>query len=314
MSDKCLLAVDLGASSGRVLAGHFDGERVRLEEVRRFGNGPVEVVGTLHWDLLSQWSEVTAGLAEARQRFGDRVASVGVDTWGVDFALLGRNDTLLGNPVHYRDGRTDGILDYAFETVSRADIFAATGLQFMPFNTLFQLVAMRRVGSPLLDAAESLLMMPDVFHWLLSGVKSNEYTNATTTQFFDARRRTWATELLERFDLPTHICGQVVEPGTTLGTLRSPVAELTGLQDVAVVAPGSHDTASAVLAVPADMASDDWCYISSGTWSLMGAEVAEPVLTDRCRELNFTNEGGVAGTIRLLKNIGGLWLLQECRR
>jgi rhamnulokinase len=315
MSEKCLLAVDMGASSGRVVAGHFDGERLRLEEVHRFENGPVEVVGTLHWDLLAQWTKITDGLRAAREQCGDRIVSVGVDTWGVDFVLLGRDDTLLGNPVHYRDSRTDGILDFAFETVSRADIFAATGLQFLPFNTLFQLLAMRRQGSPLLDLAESMLMMSDAFHWLLSGEKSNEYTNATTTQFFDPSSRCWATGLLEQFNLPTAICGPIVQPGTPLGPLRSAVAESTGLKDVSVVAPGSHDTASAVLAVPADTNREgDWCYISSGTWSLLGAEVPQPVVSDRCRQLNFTNEGGVAGTVRLLKNIGGLWLLQECRR
>ncbi|MBL9125895.1 MAG: rhamnulokinase [Planctomycetaceae bacterium] len=317
MADESYLAVDLGASSGRVLAGHFDGQRLRFDEISRFGNGPVRVGRSRYWDVLAQWSAILAGLREARQRIPRGVRSLGVDTWGVDFGLLGRGDELLGNPYHYRDSRTDGIIEKAFERVSQEEIFAETGLQFMPFNTLFQLLAMRLTDSPLLDAAESLLLMPDLFHWMLTGVKANELTNATTTQFFNPATRDWSRTLLTRFDLPTRLLGPLIEPGTDLGPLLPVVIEETGLRGVRAVAAGTHDTASAVVAVPTESpvsASPDWCYISSGTWSLMGVELPGPLVTPECLARNYTNEGGVGGTTRLLKNIAGLWLVQECRR
>lgn len=313
---QVFLAVDLGASSGRVVAGEFAGKRLALEEVSRFENGGVLANDHLYWDLLNLWSHIKEGLRAACVRYGERVVSVGVDTWGVDFGLLNAKDELLSNPMHYRDRRTEGIFDQAFRVVPRQEIFAHTGLQFMPFNTLFQLFAMRRDGSPLLDAAQSLLMMPDLFHWLLSGEKSNEYTDATTTQFFNPQKNNWAFPLLERFDIPQRLFGPVTPPGTRLGPVRASVANEIGCARVQVVLPGTHDTASAVMSVPASSIpgqKPDWCYISSGTWSLMGIEVPAPVVNDRCRELNFTNEGGVGGTIRLLKNIAGLWLVQQCR-
>jgi len=312
---QVFLAVDLGASSGRVVAGAFSGKRLALEEVSRFGNGGVLANDRLYWDLLSLWSSIKDGLRAAGTKYGERIVSVGVDTWGVDFGLLDAQGELLGNPVHYRDRRTEGILDDAFQVVPRDQIFAQTGLQFMQFNTLYQLYAMRRAKSPILDAARSLLMMPDLFHWLLSGEKSNEYTDATTTQFFNPQQNDWARPLLERFDLPQHLLGPVTAPGTRLGPLRAAVAAEVGA-NMQVVLPGTHDTASAVMSVPAASKpgeKPDWCYISSGTWSLMGLEVPAPIVNDRCRQLNFTNEGGVGGTIRLLKNIAGLWLVQQCR-
>lgn len=315
MASQLLAAVDLGASSGRTVVGGFDGQRLTLEEVHRFDNGPVRVGHSLHWDVLRQWTSVQEGLRAAAQL--GRIASVGVDTWGVDFGLLGPGDELLANPYHYRDARTDGVLERAFRRVPREEIFAATGLQFLPFNTLFQLIALQELGSATLAAARSLLLMPDLFHWLLSGVKGNELTNATTTQFYDPQACGWAQALLERFDLPTAMLGEILPPGARLGPLRPEVAAQTGLADAQVVLPGTHDTASAVLAAPAAGpfgAAPDWCYLSSGTWSLLGAELPEPVVTPRCCELNFTNEGGVGGTTRLLKNITGLWLVQECRR
>jgi rhamnulokinase len=317
MTQTVFLAIDMGASSGRHVAGLFDGNRLTLEEVHRFENGPISAAGHLYWDLLRQWDNVGQGLRAAAANYAGRIRSVGVDTWGVDFGLLGRGDELLGNPYNYRDARTDGMLERACSIVPRAEIFNQTGLQFMQINTLYQLLAMKLGRSPLLDAAESLLMIPDLFHWLLTGVKANEFTDATTTQFFDPRRRGWATDLLNRFELPTHILGNIVSPGDTLGPLRTSVADATGLQGVQVVVPGTHDTASAVMAVPAASrpgAKPDWCYISSGTWSLMGVEMPEPVVTPKCLEFNFTNEGGVGGSTRLLKNICGLWLVQECRR
>lgn len=314
---KVYLAVDLGASSGRVVAGLFDGQRLQLEDVHRFENGGVHLAGRMYWDLLAQWQHIQDGLRQSASQFGGQIASVGVDTWGVDFGLLGRDDELLGNPYHYRDSRTAGIFDRAFPMVSREEIFAETGLQFMEFNTLFQLLAMRLQQSPLLDVAESLLMMPDLFHWLLTGEKANEFTDVSTSQLYNPTTKSWSRSLIERFDLPPGIFGDIVPPGTKLGPLRSAVAERTGLQDVEVVLPGTHDTASAVMAVPAASvagAQPDWCYISSGTWSLMGVETPEPIINDRCRELNFTNEGGVGDTVRVLKNIAGLWLVQQCRQ
>ncbi|MGD9719996.1 MAG: rhamnulokinase family protein [Pirellulales bacterium] len=317
MAQRAYLAIDMGASSGRHLAGLFDGQRLDLAELYRFENVPVAAAQHLYWDLLAQWRHVMQGLRAASSRLGRQIASIGVDTWGVDFALVGRGDELLGNPVHYRDLRTDGLLERAFQIVPREQIFEHTGLQFMQFNTLYQLWAMRLAGSPLLDCAERLLMIPDLFHWLLTGQPSNEVTNATTTQFYDPRQRTWSRELLAKFDLPEQVLGDLVSPGTSLGPLRRQVAEATGLSEARVVLPGTHDTASAVAAVPtASPPSErpDWCYISSGTWSLMGAEVPRPVINAQCLALNFTNEGGVGGTTRLLKNIAGLWLVQECRR
>lgn len=319
MSDhaKVYLAVDLGASSGRVVAGLFDGRRLQLEDVYRFDNGGVLAGDRLYWDLLAQWTHVWQGLRAAAGKYGGGVASIGVDTWGVDFGLLGRNDELLGNPCHYRDRRTVGMMDKAFSIVPREEIFAETGLQFMELNTLYQLLAMKLQDSPLLEMAESFLMMPDLFHWLLTGQKVNEFTDASTTQFYNPLTKTWSAALFERFGLPTQILGPIVQPGTRLGGLRPAVAEQTGLRGAQVVLPGTHDTASAVMAVPArGQPSDkpDWCYISSGTWSLMGVETPSPVINRQCSAFNFTNEGGVGGTTRLLKNIAGLWVLQECRR
>ncbi len=316
MSNTAFLAVDLGASSGRHVAGLFDGGKLALHEVHRFQNGPVAAQGNLHWDLLQQWTHITNGLRAAHAQ-NLPVRSVGVDTWGVDFGLLDRNDQLLGNPFHYRDARTNGLLERAFEVAGRDEIFAHSGLQFMQFNTLYQLWAMKLAGSPQLEIARSLLMMPDLFHWLLTGVKANEYTDATTTQFFDPQKNAWSSELLGKFGVPTQILQPIVQPGTRLGPLLPNVAEACGLTGVDVVVPGTHDTASAVMAVPAASQPGEkpnWCYISSGTWSLMGVEMPRPVVNAKCQSLNFTNEGGVGNTTRLLKNIGGLWLVQECRR
>lgn len=317
MADKAYLAVDMGASSGRHVVGRFDGQTLQLEELYRFDNGPVDVAGSLHWDLLGQWSHVMAGLRAAGARYGGQISGIGVDTWGVDFGLLGKDDVLLGNPSHYRDSRTNGMLEKAFSIVPREEIFRHSGLQFMQLNTLYQLLAMKLAKSPLLDMAQTMLLMPDLFHWLLTGQKYNEFTDATTTQFYNPVQGGWATELLEKFDLPTGILGPIAQPGTNLGVLRPHIAADTGLSRANVILPGTHDTASAVMAVPAASrpgARPDWCYISLGTWALMGVESPEPVVNDQVLRLNFTNEGGVGNTIRLLKNITGLWLIQECRR
>ena len=314
---RVYLAVDLGASSGRVVAGVFDRRRLELTELYRFENGPTSVDQRMYWDLLRQWTEIQQGLRAAASRYPGQVRSIGVDTWGVDFGLLGRGDELLGNPRHYRDARTRGMLERAFAIVPREEIFRQTGLQFMELNTLYQLLAMRLEQSPLLESAESLLMIPDLFHWMLTGVRANEFSNATTTQFYNPTSGCWATDLLDQLQIPTHMLGDIVAPGTSLGPLLRTVSEAVGLREVEVIVPGTHDTASAVMAVPAGAtpsSQPNWCYISSGTWSLMGIETTTPVINDLCRSLNFTNEGGVGQTIRLLKNIAGLWIVQECRR
>ena len=314
---KIYTAIDLGASSGRHIAGLFDGARLDLAETYRFGNAAVPMAGHLYWDLPHLWQQIGLGLRKTAEAYPGQIATIGVDTWGVDFGLLGRGDELLGNPYHYRDTRTNGMLEAALARVPREQIFAATGIQFMQINTLYQLLAMRLANSPLLAEAKTFLMMADLFNWLLTGEKLNERTNATTTQAFDPRTADWAWDLLSQLEIPTEMFCPIVEPGTKLGRLRRRCAAEWGLAATEVVVPGTHDTASAVVSVPAAQQSGDrpnWCYISSGTWSLMGVEISHPVLDDRCRELNFTNEGGVGGTTRLLKNIAGLWLVQECRR
>jgi rhamnulokinase len=315
MAEKCFLAVDLGAESGRVVAGLFDGSRLRLEEIHRFANGAVPIAGTLRWDVLRLWSEIQSGLARAAHSFGNNAISVGVDTWGVDYVLLSRGNEMLGQPYHYRDPRTAGVMQRSFSRVPRQEIFAATGLQFMPINTLYQLIAMRESQPQLFAQAERFLMMPDLFHWLLCGAQVVEFTNATTSQCLDATTRDWAHDMLRKFEIPAGILPQVVAPGTKLGKLRGDVAERCRLPRLEVVAPATHDTGSAVAAVPTEQTGTaKWAYISSGTWSLMGLELPQPVLTLRALALNVTNEGGIDGTYRLLKNIMGLWLVQECRR
>jgi rhamnulokinase len=325
MKQKAYLAVDLGASNGRILAGLFDGGRLELEEIHRFSNVPVVVNGRSYWRTFELWGQILAGLRLAARRFGDDVESVGVDAWGVDFGLLDRGGGLLAAPATYRDVRTRGMMDLAFDVVARADIFAATGVQFMGLNTLYQLLAVKRSGSPPLDRAARLLMMPDLFHWMLSGEQANELTIASTTQLFDPRMSAWSEKLIDAFEFPRDIFGPIAQPGTTLGRLTADVAQETGLHRAHVVLPGSHDTASAVLAVPAasgaptSAARDgspapEWCYVSSGTWSLMGVELRAPMITEQVFACNFTNESGVGGATRLLKNIPGMWLLQECQR
>jgi rhamnulokinase len=311
MSAKKLLAFDLGAESGRGVLGRFDGQKLSLEVVHRFPTGGVRTLDTLHWDVLRFYSEMLTALRKcAAEHCG--IDSLGVDTWGVDFALLGRGDVLLGNPRHYRDPHTETIMDAAFARVPRGEVFRQTGIQFMRFNTLFQLLALQRDRSPLLDVAETLLMIPDLFHFFFTGAKVNELTDASTTQMLDPQTRDWAQGLLRSFGLPTNILGALVPPGRVLGPLRPSVMQETNLGPVPVVAPASHDTAAAVAAVPAR--GQSWAYISSGTWSLMGVELPAPLVNEKASQFNFTNEGGVDSTIRLLKNVMGLWLVQECRR
>jgi rhamnulokinase len=306
-----ILAFDLGAESGRALIGSFDGARVGLDVVHRFPNGGVQTLGRLHWDVLRLYGEMVAGLRRAHAEHGP-LASLGVDTWGVDFALVGRDGAILGNPRHYRDPHTESIMDAAFARVPREEIFRQTGIQFMRFNSLFQLLAMQRDRSPALEMAESLLFIPDLLHYWFTGVKANEYTDASTSQLIQPGSRTWALDLVRSFGLPERILGPLVQPGTTLGPLHSSVVADAGVPAMPVIVPATHDTASAVAAVPSR--GESWAYISSGTWSLMGAETRAPLTDERALAVNFTNEGGIDGTIRLLKNVMGLWLVQECRR
>ena len=301
------LAVDLGAESGRVVLGRFDGGRVSLEEVHRFPNRTVSLPDGLHWDVLRILCEIKDGLAKAARE--THVEGVGVDSWGVDFGLLDGEGALLSNPYHHRDPRTEGMMDEAFGLVPREEIYETTGIQFLPINTIYQLLAMR--GSPLLGIAETLLLIPDLINYWLTGERACEYTNATTTQLIGLETGGWSRELLNRLDLPSLLLAPIVSPGTELGPLLPEVAEEVGTGSP-VFAVASHDTASAVVAVPAE--SDDFAYISSGTWSLVGVETRGPVVTPEAIGANFTNEGGFGGRTRFLKNVMGLWLLQECRR
>jgi len=315
MFSQCYLGVDLGAESGRVMAGLFDGAKIELIESHRFPNVPVTIHGSIRWDVLRLWSEIQNGLSQAQSQFGQSIRSLGVDTWGVDYVLLSKTGEMLGQPFHYRDSRTDGMMEHAFARVPRAEIFSNTGLQFLPFNTLYQLLAMQNRTPELMNLADTILLMPDFFHWCLCGSRVVESTNATTSQCFHPQENDWAWEMLRKFDLPTNMFPEVVPPGTNLGHLRKDVAESSGLGRIPVVAPATHDTGSAVVAVPTrNTGSPNWAYISSGTWSLIGAEVTKPILTTRASQWNFTNEGGVDGTYRLLKNVMGLWLVQQCKK
>jgi rhamnulokinase len=292
-----VIAVDIGADSGRVMRVWLENGRFQSEEVHRFPNIPVSVRGTLYWDILRLWHEVTAGIDKA----AEGAASLGLNTWGVDFALLDEDDRLLGNPVHYRDSRTNGAMEWVFERVPRRTIFERTGIQFLQLNTLFQLASLVRDQSSLLDTAATFLMMPDLFNYWFTGVKACEFTDATTTQAYNPRTHGWDWETLEAVGIPAQIFPQIVPPGTRLG-------EYNGIP---VILPACHDTGSAVAGVP--LSSKDAAYVSSGTWSLIGLELPQAVINDAAYEANLTNEGGVYGTFRFLKNVAGLWLAQQCR-
>jgi rhamnulokinase len=292
-----VIAVDLGAESGRVAVVSFDGARFTLDEVHRFPNTPVTVRGTLHWDVLRLWHEIAVGIEKGREG----AIGVGVATWGVDYALLDPHGALIANPVHYRDGRTEGMMDWVFARVPRREVFERTGIQFIVLNTLYQLASARVRTPSQLDRAHTLLMMPDLFNYWMTGEMVCEFTDATTTQFYNPRLGDWDRELLDRLSLPTHILPPIVQPGTRIGTYHG----------LSVVAPACHDTGSAVVAVPAT--TSDFAYLSSGTWSLLGLELPHAVISDESYAANVTNEGGAENTFRLLQNIMGLWLAQQCR-
>jgi rhamnulokinase len=307
-----LAAVDIGAQSGRVVVGRLGGGRLTVAEVHRFPNVPVRVQGTLYWDVLRLFDGVLEGLRAAARETGGHVDSIGVDTWAIDFALLDGAGRLLQNPVHHRDARSERGMELALTRIAPRELYERTGIQLMPINTVFQLAALAAEHAPTLEAAETLLLIPDLLHHWLCGAVACEFTNATTTACLDPRTRDWATDVLERLAIPARLLPAVVPPGTALGPLREDVAEETRLHGTTVVAPATHDTGSAVAAVP--FRHPGAAYVSAGTWSLVGLEVAKPLVDDRTFAANLTNEGGVAGTFRVLRNVTGLWLLHECRR
>ncbi|MGH9608501.1 MAG: rhamnulokinase [Bryobacteraceae bacterium] len=307
------LALDLGAESGRAMLAHIDGLKVEISELHRFKNTAVQLPTGLYWDTLHLFQEICQGIRVAARQV-DRLDGIGIDTWGVDFGLLDEAGELLENPRHYRDHRTYGAPEEVFTTVPRAEIFRHTGIQFMNINSLYQLYALQRDSPRLLDLASKLLFMPDLFNHFLTGSFVSERTIASTSQFYDPRRKRFATDMLRRLGIHASFLPELIDPGMELGPVLPYVSDLCALrQDTPVYTTGSHDTASAVAAVPASP-NENWCYISSGTWSLMGMEVDEPIIDDDSLAANFTNESGVAGKIRFLKNIPGLWLLEECRR
>jgi len=308
LQQKPFLAFDLGAESGRAVLGSIHAGIINIREVHRFPNEPVEYGSALHWDAPRLWFEMRRSLSS----LGEVVlGGIGVDAWGVDYALLGERGELLQNPYHYRDKRTDGLMETVFDKVSKQEIYRKTGIQFMQINTLFQLLATKRDTPGLLKAARTLVTIPDLFHYWLTGKAVCEFTNATTTQMVDPRTRTWARGLMEKLGLPSGLPANIVEPGTVVGTLSENLAPHPTLKGTAVIAPASHDTGSAVAAVAARSGT---AFLSSGTWSLVGTELDSPLITSETLRLNFTNEGGVCGTTRFLKNVMGLWMLQCCRQ
>ena len=304
---KSYLAFDFGAESGRAVLAHLQSGILTTREVHRFRNEPVEYGGSLHWDAPRLWSEVRKALACVEPM---ELAGIGVDAWGVDYALLGERGELLQNPYHYRDARTDGVMEEVFRSVPKEDIYGATGIQFMPINTLYQLIAAKRDTPGIVAAARQMLTIPDLFNFWLTGNAVCEFTNATTTQMVDPLRRTWATDLMKKLDLRVDLGAAIVEPGTVIGNLRPSLVQKISAAPIPVIAPACHDTGSAVAAITA---RDGTAFISSGTWSLIGTELDAPIVTPQALKLNFTNEGGVNGTTRLLKNVMGLWMLQGCR-
>jgi rhamnulokinase len=305
---KPYLALDFGAESGRAILAHFHSGVLTTEEIHRFKNEPVEYGGSLHWDVTRLWWEVRKALHGLEEI---ELAGIGVDAWGVDYALLGERGELLQNPYHYRDARTNGVMQDVFRKVTKEEIYRATGIQFMPINTLYQLYAAVRDTPALLKTAEQLVTIPDLFHYWLTGNAVCEFTNATTTQLVNPVTRTWAAELIRRIELPSHLLTEIVEPGTRIGTLLPSISRDSALSGTPVIAPATHDTGSAVAAISA---REGTAFLSSGTWSLLGTELDAPVISPEALRLNFTNEGGVNGTTRLLKNVMGLWMLQCCRQ
>ena len=307
---KKVLAFDFGASSGRAIIGSFDGEKITLKEVHRFTNDPVDLGGTLYWDVLRLFYEIKQGIVKAKIAGG--FDSIGIDTWGVDFGLIDKNGRLLENPVHYRDKRTSGLVEESFKSVPRQKMYDITGIQFMELNTLFQLISLKKQRPEMLERADKMLFMPDLFAYFLTGKMCSEYSIASTSQLIDINTRSWSKELLDAFGIKESLFAPLTEPGTQLGNLSKEICEECGVESVPVISVCGHDTQSAITAVPCE--SGDFAFLSSGTWSLFGTELQKPIVNETSLKINITNEGGFGGTTGFLKNIIGLWLIQESRR
>lgn len=306
------IAFDYGASSGRAIIGMYDGKTLKLEEIHRFSNDPVTIGDSFYWDLPRLYYELKQGLMKCVSNDHKDISCIGIDTWGVDFGLIGKNGELLGIPYHYRDSRTDGIMEEVAAIIPKKDMYNITGIQFAQFNSIFQLMAMKKSDSKLLDIADKMLFTPDLLKYFLTGVKSSEYTIASTSQMLDAQRRNWAYEMLSELGIPGSILCNIVNPGNIIGELTASVMEETGVGKVPVAAVAEHDTGSAVISVPST--EGRFAYLSSGTWSLLGIESEQPILSEIAYNMNYTNEGGYNGNIRFLKNIMGLWIYQELKR
>ena len=310
MDKVSCVAVDLGASSGRVILSTFDGKTIELEEVYRFPNEPVEIGNRYYWDYLRLFRGITEGLKEAA-KLEDNIVSIGIDTWGVDYGLIDIDGNLIGVPIHYRDDRTNLVVDEVNTIISKDEIYQKTGIQHMPINTIYQLYSDKSIRPNILNNAKSLLFMPDLFNFFLTGEIKNEYTIASTSQLINAKTKTWDMDMISRLNLPKGIFGEIIDPGKVYGLLKQDIADQIGLNEIPVIAVGAHDTASAVVGTPL---AEKSAYLSSGTWSLLGVEIKEAIVSEKSSNLNFTNEGGVDDTIRLLKNINGLWIIQQMRK
>lgn len=307
---KRVLAFDFGASSGRAIIGCFDGDKITLEEVHRFSNDPVSVGGTVYWDVLRLFYEIKQGIIKAKIAGG--FDSIGIDTWGVDFGLIDSEGKLMENPVHYRDARTVGLVDEAFKTMPKEKLYGITGIQFMELNTLFQLISLKKYRPWMLERADKMLFMPDLFGYMLTGKMCAEYSIASTSQLIDLDKRTWSKEILDAFGIKESVFAPLVQPGTVLGELSKEICEECGVDSVPVISVCGHDTQSAITSVPCE--DGDFAFLSSGTWSLFGTELDKPIVNETSMNINITNEGGFDGSTGFLKNIIGLWLIQESRR
>lgn len=307
---KRVLAFDFGASSGRAIIGCFDGDKITLEEVHRFSNDPVSVGGTVYWDVLRLFYEIKQGIIKAKIAGG--FDSIGIDTWGVDFGLIDSEGKLMENPVHYRDARTAGLVDEAFKTMPKEKLYGITGIQFMELNTLFQLISLKKYRPWMLERADKMLFMPDLFGYMLTGKMCAEYSIASTSQLIDLDKRTWSKEILDAFGIKESVFAPLVQPGTVLGELSKEIGEECGVDPVPVISVCGHDTQSAITSVPCE--DGDFAFLSSGTWSLFGTELDKPIVNETSMNINITNEGGFDGSTGFLKNIIGLWLIQESRR
>lgn len=307
---KRVLAFDFGASSGRAIIGCFDGDKITLEEVHRFSNDPVSVGGTVYWDVLRLFYEIKQGIIKAKIAGG--FDSIGIDTWGVDFGLIDSEGKLMENPVHYRDARTVGLVDEAFKTMPKERLYGITGIQFMELNTLFQLISLKKYRPWMLERADKMLFMPDLFGYMLTGKMCAEYSIASTSQLIDLDKKTWSKEILDAFGIKESVFAPLVQPGTVLGELSKEVCEECGVDPVPVISVCGHDTQSAITSVPCE--DGDFAFLSSGTWSLFGTELDKPIVNETSMNINITNEGGFDGSTGFLKNIIGLWLIQESRR